>query len=502
MSPGVLDPSPHDALTGEAAPGAIVRLSVDGRPLAEIVADRRRLHPAQPEAGERAGFRLPLPEALKDGAEHRIEASGEDGAPLRGSPLRFRSRAYAGRIDGVAGNLIYGRARDGQGLDRTVPVVALAGESAIAVAVAKPGPDSDADGHVFRLILPEDLLRTGIGYIHVGVVGSDVRFAGSPALLPAAPPLRPAPRPVVPRPVTLAIKIAAPNLKVAHEWGDFHFANALGAALHKRGWIVRTDCADAWDRTGDDVTLTLRGRHRYKPKPGSANLLWIISHPDRLRPGEADSFDHIFVAASPYAKTLARTTRRPVETLHQATDPAVFTGEDPVAPPAPLLFVGNSRREYRRMVRWCVEEDLDLAVYGTLWEGLIPERLIQGAHIPNEELGRWYAGAGAVLNDHWDTMLSGGFLSNRLFDASAAGAFIITDPVAGLAEVFGDSIETADSGPELAEKVRLYAAEPERARAKAEAARALVLAAHTFDHRADVIERVALNLLRARGALA
>jgi len=237
------------------------------------------------------------------------------------------------------------------------------------------------------------------------------------------------------------------------------------------------------------VILNLRGRQRFVPDPAKINLLWVISHPDRLGQGEMDQFDHIFVAAEPHAKVLARGTHRPVTVLHQATDPEVFhpvDGEADVPNPA-VLFVGNSRREYRTMVKWCIEQGIDVTVFGSLWEGVIPDRYIAGNHLSNEEVHRWYGGADILLNDHWQTMMTGGFLSNRLFDGSAAGAFIITDPVAGLAEVFGDSIETAESAEELKEKVDFYRANPALRAEKVARARAIVLAEHTFDHRARTI---------------
>jgi spore maturation protein CgeB len=45
-----------------------------------------------------------------------------------------------------------------------------------------------------------------------------------------------------------------------------------------------------------------------------------------------------------------------------------------------------------------------------------------------------------VLNDHWDDMARDGFLSNRLFDAAASGALVVTDPVPGVEELFGGAV--------------------------------------------------------------
>jgi spore maturation protein CgeB len=104
--------------------------------------------------------------------------------------------------------------------------------------------------------------------------------------------------------------------------------------------------------------------------------------------------------------------------------------------------VGNSRRELRPVVRDALAADLPLAVYGDLWSGLVPDEVVRGRAIANDELAAAYRSAGVVLNDHHDDMRAEGFLSNRLFDAVASGARVITDEVAGLADVFGPGVQT------------------------------------------------------------
>jgi spore maturation protein CgeB len=216
------------------------------------------------------------------------------------------------------------------------------------------------------------------------------------------------------------------------------------------------------------------------------NLMWMISHPDRMAPDETDDYHHIFLASDIYARVLRDETRTPVSVLHQASDPSVFhPPAEKSALASPVLFVGNSRREYRTLVRWCVEKNIDVSIHGSLWDGLIPAGMIGGTYIDNADLHRWYGSCGVLLNDHWDTMRDSGFLSNRLFDGSAAGAFIITDEVRGLATVFGDTIETAADVTELKEKVDYYLANPAEAEERARRARSIVLAGHTFDHRAE-----------------
>ena len=63
------------------------------------------------------------------------------------------------------------------------------------------------------------------------------------------------------------------------------------------------------------------------------------------------------------------------------------------------------------------------ATSGPAWS---PTRSCAGRSIPNRRLAAAYAGAGVVLNDHWDDMRAGGFVSNRLFDAVASGARVVS----------------------------------------------------------------------------
>ena len=62
--------------------------------------------------------------------------------------------------------------------------------------------------------------------------------------------------------------------------------------------------------------------------------------------------------------------------------------------------------------------------------------------VANEDFGPLYCSAGVVLNDHHDDMRRDGFLSNRLFDATACAARVVSDEIDGVTEVFGDVVKT------------------------------------------------------------
>lgn len=254
-----------------------------------------------------------------------------------------------------------------------------------------------------------------------------------------------------------AIKNPAPAGPGGERWGDTHFAASLAQALREHGQEVVVDRRPEFDRgTGrhDDVVLVLRGLVRHDPSPEQVSLLWVISHPDDVSVEEAGGYDRVLAAGTPWAERRARDWALPIEPLLQATDPDRFHPEAALPDGGhPVLFVGNSRRRLRPVVRDALAAGLPLAVYGDLWSGLIPDEVVHGRAIPNDELAAAYRSAGVVLNDHHDDMRGEGFVSNRLFDAVASGARVITDPIldaTGLAELFGSSVQVYETPDDLA----------------------------------------------------
>jgi O-antigen biosynthesis protein len=237
---------------------------------------------------------------------------------------------------------------------------------------------------------------------------------------------------------------AAPFSVHGDRWGDVHFAADLAAALRRHGQHVvveRRDTAGRSTTAFDEVFLVLRGLVRERARAGQVNLLWVISHPDLVDEAEVRSFDAVFSAGTVWARGMSDRSGVDVVPLLQATDPSRFH-PDLAAPDTgpPVLFVGNSRGAVRPVVRDAVEAGLDLSVYGTRWDGFVDPRYVKGSYIPNERLGAAYRAAGVVLNDHWPDMREQGFLSNRLFDAVAAGARVVSDPVPGLDTTFHGAV--------------------------------------------------------------
>lgn len=105
-----------------------------------------------------------------------------------------------------------------------------------------------------------------------------------------------------------------------------------------------------------------------------------------------------------------------------------------------------------------------------------------------DKMMRVLSGATISLNVHGDFMRYGGNM--RLFEAAALGAFQISDDRPGILQWFmpGEHLVTFSDMDELREQVAWYLAHPDERRAIAEAARAHVLAHHTYEQRLDAFE--------------
>ncbi len=297
----------------------------------------------------------------------------------------------------------------------------------------------------------------------------------------------------------IAIKVPAPNEQEKHKWGDYHFADSLMSSLKALGHFVRIDLLDSWDckeSLSDDVVIVLRGLSEYKPRKDQINIMWNISHPDKISDSEYDGYDLVFVASSLYAKSLQeRLPQSNIKPLLQCTDARRFFFEPQAdTEEHEVLFVGNSRRIYRDVVKHSINCNLPISVYGGLWQDLIPKEYIKGENVPNTELRKFYRDANIVLNDHWESMRTSGFISNRLFDVVASGGIAVSDHIEGMKEIFGNSVLTYDGSSEDFASAIAQARELKREPKDSE----FILQHHTFDARAKEILSEIDNLIAER----
>jgi len=293
------------------------------------------------------------------------------------------------------------------------------------------------------------------------------------------------------------IVTSAPKGEAGEQWGDTWFARDLAAALRRAGQrarVVSRAGAASERRAEDDVVLVLRGLRAVAPPADRSAvwMLWVISHPELVTAEELRSYDAVFVASENWNAPEGIE----VTALLQATDPSRFTPPRAFPVSRDVLFVGSTRGEFRPAVRGALRSDRadDLLLYGVGWAEFVDASRITGEFLANEDLPAAYSAAEIVLNDHHREMAEEGFLSNRLFDAVASGARVLTDRAAGLEETFGASVAVYSNEEHLVDLLSqpvdaVFGDESDR-----RSAAAWIAEQHSFDQRAGVLIQRARSL--------
>ena len=306
---------------------------------------------------------------------------------------------------------------------------------------------------------------------------------------------------------SIVIKTPVSKWRRAHSWGDYHLAVLLKKELEKLGYFVLIQIFPEWENTKADhydVAIVFRGLRRYKIKANQINIMWNISHPDAVSLEEYQEYDHVFIASDYWSKKIANQIQTPVDSMLQCTDSQRFKAPDFKAQrqyqeqyQQQLLFVGNSRKIHRKILRDLLPTDYELSVYGKEWKGIIPSKYIKARHIANNELYKYYGSANILLNDHWDDMRDKGFISNRIFDGLACGAFILSDKVRDMGEL-GKYVQTYETRDELHKHIHYYLTHTKKRQEIARKGMEYVQNNHTFKKRAEQFSNTIKVLIREK----
>lgn len=286
----------------------------------------------------------------------------------------------------------------------------------------------------------------------------------------------------------IAIMMPVPKYIEAESWGDYHFGVALKKQFERNGFSVEMRILPEWDMPFDGkYVLVLRGLSVYKPKKQHINIMWNISHPDDIAAEEYNAYDMVYVSSEKWAKHLSKELKTNVDVLMQCTDEEVFYPTEDNEHKYQLLFVGNSRKIYRKIIKDLLPTKYDLAIFGTNWNQYVDSSYIKGENIPNKELSKAYSSCDILLNDHWDDMREKGFVSNRIYDGLASGTFIITDEIEDLDDDLKECVAFYKNKGDLAEKISYYMENPEIRKAMSKKGMQIVREKHTFKNRAEKI---------------
>ena len=242
---------------------------------------------------------------------------------------------------------------------------------------------------------------------------------------------------------------------------------------------------------------------------GSDAIYWDVDAPATLARVEADPDDPLRALVPRYELVLTYGGGAPVVERYRALGARdcvpVYNALDPAThhpvPPDPrfvcdVAFLGHRLPDREERVEEFLLRAAELApersflLGGAGWdERPLPPNVRRIGHVSTSEHNAFNATPLAVLNVNRASMAENGWSPpTRIFEAAGAGACVITDAWAGIEQFLepGDEVLVARDGREVSEL--LSELEPGRARRIGDAARARVLATHTYMDRAAQVE--------------
>ena len=154
-----------------------------------------------------------------------------------------------------------------------------------------------------------------------------------------------------------------------------------------------------------------------------------------------------------------------------------------------VLFVGMNNF-YRTAVPALLKRGIKVDVYGPNW----PQGIAKADYADNQILRKYYSSAKIVLNDTREGMKQFGFISNRIFDASACGTLVISDYMPEIEQIYGDSVPMYRSEDELYHLVKYYLTHDKERIEKAQKAQEITLRNFTAEKAAiqfiDIINQL------------
>lgn len=214
------------------------------------------------------------------------------------------------------------------------------------------------------------------------------------------------------------------------------------------------------DQSKNKVDKTILNSRENMPKDASLDDDW-------------QNFDVIAVASQKYAVTLNEAGIKAIY-VPQFTNPQKFYPNPDKELETDILFVGSNWHN-RTSLKFAIESGFYVAVYGYNWDGIVPYEMYRGKYIENSELNKYYSSAKIVLNDHRPDMKDFGFINNRIYDATAAGAMVVSDYMPEIEQAYGDSVPMYKNKEELKAILDYYLTHEDERLKKAQKAREITL---------------------------
>lgn len=279
--------------------------------------------------------------------------------------------------------------------------------------------------------------------------------------------------------------------------------------------IIKASGVGAFDDFLEDAVVQLK-------KEDNLVIFWDVDAPatlDRIESDPSDPFNALipkydfvltYGGGQPVIDAYERNGAKRCIPIYNALDTDTHFPVDPDEKfEGSLAFLGNrlpdreSRVEefFIKPAKHLPQEKFILG--GSGWDDkAMPNNIKYVGHVYTKDHNAFNCTPKAVLNISRDSMAKYGFSpATRVFEAAGAGACIITDYWKGIETFFepGEEILVANNGAEV-EKI-LSELTPERAKEIGGAAYKKVLAKHTYEHRAELLESVISEKLKTEAEL-
>ena len=295
------------------------------------------------------------------------------------------------------------------------------------------------------------------------------------------------------------INIIVPSSKYT---GEIYIARDLVLYFQSKGKNVKLfdkiTYADKenFDYCGRSINIFIYGYEAFYPNKSGINIVYLLF--PMLSSSVYDNFDLIAAASKKYAEKL-RNNGFSATYIPQNTNPLLFKHSSQNMN-IDLLFIGHMRfdNDYRPSVKYAVQNNFPIHVYGKRWNKYISDKYYKGKFIPNNELYKYYSSAKIVLNDHRPDMVDNGFIANRIFDVTACQGFIVSDYMPEIEEIYGDSIPMWRNAAEFKKIISYYLAHPEERAEKAKKAHEITMKNFTIDIIGKRFEEEIKKLIKER----
>ncbi len=280
--------------------------------------------------------------------------------------------------------------------------------------------------------------------------------------------------------------------------------------------VIKASGVGVFDRELLEVTMAAA-------RPDAIRIFWDVDAPATLAEMRADpghplraalpGLDLVFTygGGPPVVAAYEGFGARRCVPVYNALDPDTH---HPVPPDgrfaADLSFLGNRLPDREaRVERFFLDAAARLPDHAFLLGGNgwhdkpMPANVRHLGHVYTRDHNAFNTSALAVLNIARDSMADVGYSpATRVFEAAGAGACLITDAWEGLDQFLaeGEEVLVARDGADVA--AHLAALTPARAKTIGEAARARVLAHHTYEQRGAAVDAILRRMADARRSAA